>query len=131
MGGRPRRLWCCRGTAMLKMNCAVLCLLFAGIAGCGNSDTPGSSAVPAYTVPSPEVTGPIGTAGVRGHPLWDSFYDLADLGYDEQEYFVSGTARTYTTPSTTAPYTTRIIVRRPLDPEIGRASCRERVCQSV
>src|SRR3546814_7345562 len=24
MGGRPRRLWCCRGTAMLKMNCAVL-----------------------------------------------------------------------------------------------------------
>src|SRR3546814_2121288 len=83
MGGRPRRLWCCRGTAMLKMNCAVLCLLFAGIAGCGSSDTPGSSAAPAYTVPSPEVTGPIGTAGVRGHPLWDSFYDLADLGYDE------------------------------------------------
>jgi hypothetical protein len=65
------------------------------------------------TVASPTVTGPV-TGGLRGHALWDSWYDLAELGYVEEEYFISGTARTY--PETTpADYTTRIIVRRPAD----------------
>ena len=41
---------------------------------------------------------------------WDSYYDLAAYGYEEQEYFVSGVA---TAGATSAPYTTRIIVTRP------------------
>lgn len=55
--------------------------------------------------------------------------DLATVGYEESEVFLSGTATSYTsadplgtdgdwtvTPSTTADYRTRAIVRRPIDP---------------
>jgi hypothetical protein len=55
---------------------------------------------------------------------------LAKVGYQEREYFVSGKASSYTsahplttdgkwtaTPGATAPYTTRIVVRRPVDPK--------------
>jgi hypothetical protein len=66
----------------------------------------------AQTVPTPTLTEP--PAGVRGHPLWDSYYDLAPFGYEERELFVSGTARD--AAGTTAPYTTRIIVTRPSNP---------------
>ena len=98
----------------------VMWLVLAALGGCSDSGR-GASSLPVpspttpSTVPVPAVTGPIGTAGIKGHALWDSFYRLSDLGYDEQEYFISGTAKSYDTPSTTAPYTTRIIVRRPLD----------------
>lgn len=68
------------------------------------------------SVPNPTVTGPIGAVGVRGHPLWDSWFRLADVGYEEAEYFVSGVARPYAgTATADAPYTTRIIVTRPVD----------------
>ena len=63
------------------------------------------------TRPSP---GP-SRAGLRGHALWDSWFDLADLGYMEEEYFISGNARTSPSSPTTAPYTTRIIVTRPIN----------------
>lgn len=66
------------------------------------------------TVPSPEVTGPIGDAGLRHHALFDSPFDLTPLGYRDDEYFVSGTARSAAGES--APYTTRIIVTRPIRP---------------
>lgn len=65
------------------------------------------------TVPSGHVTGPIGDAGLRGHALFDSPFDLADFGYRDDEYFVSGTARTVAGDAT-APYTTRMIVTRPI-----------------
>ena len=67
-------------------------------------------------VANPTVTGPIGAAGIRGHALWDSWYELADIGYREEEYFISGNARSSPSASTTSPYTTRIIVTRPIDP---------------
>lgn len=63
-------------------------------------------------VPVPTLTEP--PAGLRGFPLWDSYYDLAPFGYEEQEFFVSGTAQD--AAGTAAPYTTRIIVTRPSDP---------------
>lgn len=69
----------------------------------------------APAVSSPTLRGPIGDAGTWGHALWDSWFDLGPLGYTEDEYFVSGTARGATL-DTTAPYTTRIIVNRPKDP---------------
>jgi hypothetical protein len=75
-------------------------------------------------VPSPRVTGP-----VAGQPVGLSAVDLAAHGYVEEEFFLEGTARAYepSSPlpddgrwsvktSTTAPYRTRVLVRRPKDP---------------
>ncbi len=67
------------------------------------------------SVPDPLVSGPIGDAGIRGHALWDSWFDLTELGYLEEEYFVAGAARAFPAGEPAA-YTTRIIVRRPADP---------------
>jgi hypothetical protein len=86
------------------------------LAGCGSGDGGSLPPPPLSQVPTPVVAGPIGDAGLRGHALWDSWYALADLGYAEEEYFVSGTAKSHADPAQTAPYTTRIIVRRPIDP---------------
>jgi hypothetical protein len=69
---------------------------------------PARAAVPVAT---PVLTEP--PAGLKGFPLWDSYADLGPLGYEEQEYFVSGTA--VNAEGTPAPYTTRIIVTRPTD----------------
>ncbi|OBB35398.1 alpha/beta hydrolase domain-containing protein [Mycobacterium sp. 852002-51961_SCH5331710] len=44
-------------------------------------------------------------------------YDLATLGYGAEEFFVSGTARSYATDAT-ADYTTRIVVVLPVDPAL-------------
>src|SRR5438067_2388869 len=74
----------------------------------------GASAVvaPAHAaVPSPVVKGPI-TGGLHGHALFDSWFNLADIGYEEAEYFVSGTAKSLD-GTKTAPFTTRMIVTKP------------------
>ena len=87
------------------------------------------------SVPNPLVTGPIpanappgdashdypqtATSLDPGRPL-----DLTSLGYVEEEYFFSGTANVYSTPtlvtgktvSSGHPYKSRIIVRRPTSP---------------
>jgi alpha/beta hydrolase family protein len=78
-----------------------LALIVAGVPGAGHA-----------SVPTPTVTDP--PAGLRGHALWDSWYALGELGYEEAEYFVSGDARSLATPGLTAPYTTRVIVTRPI-----------------
>jgi len=74
--------------------------------------------------PAPHVTGPI--AGKSGMAAPG---DLAAKGYVEDEFFLSGDATAYAkagdwgsdgkwnaTPSRTAPYTTRVLVRRPSAP---------------
>ena len=65
-------------------------------------------------VPNPTVTGPI-TGGLKGYPLWDSWFEVGSLGYTEAEYFIEGTAR-QPGSATTASYRTRIIVTRPTNP---------------
>lgn len=73
-----------------------------------------------------EVTGPI-TSG-RGTPQTSTPVDLAGAGYVEEEFFVSGEATSYVPvgelgsdgrwtvePDGTAPFTTRVLVRRPAD----------------
>ena len=74
---------------------------------------------------SPVVEGPIpGTAATQFAP-----YDLSELGYIEEEYFVSGQAQAYASlsegkgdrewllsPVDRSEYRTRFVVRRPLDP---------------
>src|SRR5262249_4274124 len=83
-------------------------------------------ASPAAAVPSPAVEGPIGGPGPI--ILQSTSFDLARVGYVEEEYFVSGTATAYAntaalgldgvwsvTPGPTAPSQTRRVVRRPSD----------------
>lgn len=75
---------------------------------------------------SPSVSGPI-----PGTPTISEFQDLAQVAYEQSEFFIAGMAHSYT-PSvplslaqngkwtvaadmTTAPYTTRVLVERPID----------------
>jgi len=78
--------------------------------------------------PNPVVVGPV-TGGTHGFPYMSSAVDLGEFGYVEEEYRVSGSATAYTspaplsadgawtvTPDGSAPYATRILVRKPIDP---------------
>jgi len=62
--------------------------------------------------PSPAVSGPIPGAFFLGSP---QSYDLAALGYSNEELLLDGTARSYTSAPGEARYRTRVVVRRPLD----------------
>ncbi len=59
------------------------------------------------TVPNPEVVKMDPTAGQLGHP-WGWTEAVDDFDYIEEEFFFTGT--------TPAPYTSRMLVRRPRDP---------------
>ena len=61
----------------------------------------------------PAVTGPLPGTSFLARPLG---YDLAALGYSNDEFFLAGTARSYTAAPSEAPYRTRVVVRRPLAP---------------
>jgi hypothetical protein len=76
-----------------------------------------------------DVSGPV-EGGEHGFPFTSSALDLGAAGYSEREYFVSGVAQAYrakgtwtedgkwdVVPTTRAPYRTRILVRRPTDPD--------------
>jgi hypothetical protein len=80
-----------------------------------------------------KITGPIPSTARPGDPSHDYVfystpYDLRKAGYEEEEFFISGTATRYpsnpttdeqkqaATPIGTVPYTTRIVVRRPVRP---------------
>jgi hypothetical protein len=90
-------------------------------------DEPGGP-VPGADVAQPTVTGPI-TGGTHGEQFNAMPTGLADsYGYVEEEYFIEGEATAYqpegelsedgrwaVVPAGTAPYRTRIIVRRPAD----------------
>ena len=66
-------------------------------------------------VPVPDVEGPIKGGARTGRPMSASVPDVGRYGYLEEEYFISGTARGFGGADDTAPYTTRIIVYRPVD----------------
>src|SRR5262245_33777931 len=81
--------------------------------------------VPVGKVGNPKVTGPI-----PGAPnIASTSFDLATVGYQQSEFFLSGTARSYraaaplttdgkwkTAVASTAPFTTRVVVYRPSIP---------------
>lgn len=101
------------------MKRATLAAVTLLLAACG-SDGGGALPTPVADDPAspvatalPTLSGPV-TGGLKGHPLWDSWYDLDVLGYVEEEYFVSGTAKAHP-EGPDADYTTRMIVRRPKD----------------
>lgn len=112
---------------------AVLCLV--AVTAC-SSDGSSSDVAPSTTAAParrPKVTpavleGPI-TVGQLSGPADPRPLDLGAIGYVQEEFFASGTASAYATegalgtdgrwrarPTTTAPYKTRFIVRRPRDP---------------
>jgi hypothetical protein len=79
------------------------------------------------------ITGPIPSTAAPGDPsrnyaFYSTPFNLRRAGYEEQEYFIAGTATRYPSrpsaaqqqqPATaigTVPYVTRIVVRRPVDP---------------
>jgi hypothetical protein len=80
----------------------------------------------AAEVPSPTVEGPV--SGGLGEPfIASTTFDLAEVGYRQAEFFVSGTARSYVPveplesdgrwvvePDASADYRTRILVYRPV-----------------
>jgi hypothetical protein len=85
------------------------------------------STVADAAVPVPTVMGPI--TGPGNPFVASTSFNLAPLGYVQEEFFLSGTATAYTSPTTlasdgkwvatpgsTAAYETRILVRRPVDP---------------
>lgn len=103
------------------------------VAGCSDDGSEATDSTTTTEPAGPPVTltleGPI-TGGARDLP-----YNAMPLGFEDQydyledEYFVSGTATAYTSadplttdgrwdlePTTTADYTTRILVRQPADP---------------
>ena len=80
-------------------------------------------------IPLPSIRGPIPTSAAS-YPFGSADHnwvpnDLAAIGYIEEEFLVSGTANVYDWPAPgpavvrtpNAPYTTRILVRRPIDRE--------------
>jgi hypothetical protein len=109
---------------------AVLLIVAGVLAACGSAAT----SSPATTVAKPtgwRAPAVFSTPPDTGHiiePVSANPTDLAAHGYVEQEYFASGTAYSFTSratpsdgkwtiaPSGSAPYRTRIIVRRPSDP---------------
>jgi hypothetical protein len=115
--GSRRRRWA------LAACCALLVSLFAVV----------SPAFGAYeNVPTPTVEGPIPVTPTS-HPFLATEIPLAEYGYTEQEYFISGTGFTYSTTGAvnvtgtkittggpngngTYPFKTRIVVRRPINP---------------
>lgn len=92
---------------------ATLLIVTTLLAGC-DSDPPSAAGQAAVTTPAATLDGPV-DGGLRGHALWDSWFQIEDLGYVEEEYFISGVAQSEH-GNAEAPYTTRFIVRRPADP---------------
>jgi hypothetical protein len=87
----------------------------------------GVACLPAGAAETFRVTGPI-PVSADSHPFGGAAWtrtpqDLAELGYVEEEYFLSGVANVYDWPAagpavvrtSGAPYTTRVLVRRPRD----------------
>jgi hypothetical protein len=79
-------------------------------------------------VPSPTIDGPITSPGSAF--VAATTFDLATVGYEQGEYFISGTASAYTNtaplgddgmwsvaPGETAAYKTRLLVYRPANPK--------------
>jgi Alpha/beta hydrolase domain len=101
----------------------VLCLSVVAPVASGAA----ASRVANESVPAPSVQGPIEpSTGISF--LGSTLFSPSEVGYEQSEFFLSGTATAYTsktalakdgrwhvTPEATAPYTTRIVVYRPTD----------------
>jgi len=109
----------------MRLRHLVLLPLVLVIVSCDSSDSDDNLAV----VPNPVVEGPV--TGGNGAPwVQSTSFDLAEVGYQQREFFISGAATGYTNvgefgsdgrwkaaPASSAAYKTRILVYRPIDPQ--------------
>ena len=92
-----------------------------------NGEPPRPSTATGVSVPAPAVTGPVARTSpvgdaAHGYPFLATDVDLAKAGYVEEEFLISGQATRYTITGTATatvlssghPYSTRIVVRRPI-----------------
>ncbi|MET1041167.1 MAG: alpha/beta hydrolase domain-containing protein [Acidimicrobiales bacterium] len=118
-------------TASMRFRTAwCLCVLLALLVACSEAQDDTADAAPTVTTePSPpgpvRVTGPVRGGAPQATAAGP---DLATAGYVEEEYFFSGEAARYdqddpagdgrweVTVAGTAPFTSRLLVRRPVDP---------------
>lgn len=117
-GGQPMRDLSARRIAG-----AAIAWMLVLSAALGITAAPASASTAAGTV-----SGPV--TGGNGVPVGiTTVFDLGQVGYQQSEFFLSGTAKAYAptapltgdgrwgvAPSSEAPYTTRMIVHRPTDP---------------
>jgi hypothetical protein len=82
------------------------------LARAGRPSRPGAGLLSPTRDGEAAVSGPLSGTPFLGRPLG---YDLAALGWATEEFFLEGAARSYAPPGE-APYRTRVVVRRPLDP---------------
>ncbi len=127
-----------RDTARRRLlGCLVVSCGCVGVTGCASGATPRVSRL---AVPAPTVAGPISSTPSDFPFIADGFGPEPPVpsGYEESEYFVSGRAKLYEYSATgvrvvaacpasagplgcrNLPYTTRMLVKRPIDP--GRFS---------
>jgi Alpha/beta hydrolase domain len=111
--------------------CGVLGLLVAvgGAALVAALGPAATTATPNLATSVPQVIGPIASTAAPGDPshnyvFYSTPMNLAKVGYEEQKYFIRGVATRYNTVSPNAaspidemPYETRIVVRRPTNPQ--------------
>jgi len=103
-----------------RRNALLTCGFVAGVLGCGTSTSPQWPDDPTVKGPITEFGAPF-VAGTIG-------LNLSDAGYEQNEYFISGTASSYSSvgeldedgnweveKGDTADFNTRILVYRPID----------------
>ena len=112
-----------------------------GVAGVGPAAPAGAAVRQSRPVPTPTVQGPILPSSGISY-LGSTTFAPSAVGYEQSEFFLSGTATAYkssqpltkdgkwhVTPQTTAPYTTRVVVYRPIDPSTFRRDRRGGVAE--
>ena len=100
----------------------VLLLILGGAQAAASQGAPAATLIPTVTGPIP-VT-PTSVPLMASNAL-QTVIDLPALGYVEEEFFVSGSANVYdwaasgalSVKTPAAPYATRILLRRPADPQ--------------
>jgi Alpha/beta hydrolase domain len=116
-------------TAATSLLCFALSLVgMSVLTGAVPAAASGSHSFGPSDVPRAVVSGPV-TGGKGIDLLGTTSFDLRTVGYEQNEYFLSGTADAYgsataltrngrwmVAPTSTAPYKTRVVVYRPSDP---------------
>lgn len=115
-----------RTSILLTLSLAITALSVSAVpAAAVAPPSPEKVSAPDRRTPIPSVQGPLAVTA-ESYPFGAAAHqevpqDLSKLGYDEEEYLVSGTSNVYTWPTSgpaqvrtpDAPYTTRVLVRKP------------------
>ena len=117
---------CSRTSILLTLSLALTGLSLSAVpATAVAKPSPAQAVAPDGATPIPAVQGPL-TSTAESYPFGAADHqevpqDLSKLGYVEEEYLVSGNSNVYTWPTAgpaqirtpDAPYTTRVLVRKP------------------